>query len=242
MSTPAPSHVDDSRLLVFGASGSLGTAVVEAAQRAGAWKTVVGCGCDREPPGDPAFRFDLRSAKARREFFAELDRREIVPDACVYAAGLTRDALLARTSLEAWNDVIAVNLTAAFGVAQELAKRWLSRRRGHLILIGSHSAAFGRAGQTAYAASKAGLVGLAQSFAREYGRRSLQCNVVLPGLFDSPMTRALDPKVRAALESQNALGRASELAEIAAFILHLARMRGVSGQSFAIDSRILPGV
>jgi 3-oxoacyl-[acyl-carrier protein] reductase len=150
-------------------------------------------------------------------------------------------ALLPQTALEDLDDVLGLNLRSAFAIARRFLPVFVSRRRGHFIFIGSHSGILGRAGQSGYAAAKAGLVGLAQSIAREYGKRAVQANVILPGFLPgSPMVRDIDPETLRRLESENVLGTPSNADEVARFILHLLSMGRVSGQVFALDSRILP--
>ena len=110
--------------------------------------------------------------------------------------------------------------------------------KGHVINIASGAAFAGRAGQSAYAASKRGLIGLSLSAAREWGGSGIQVNSICPGYLDTPMTAALSPAQSKKLISENVLGRASTLEEVADFVLMLSKMNHVSGQVFHLDSRI----
>ena len=228
-------------LLVFGASGTLGSAVVREARQSRSFPTVAACGFRRLPDGDLRFQFDVLDAAALDAFADKLATSNLHVSAVVHCIGATRDALLAQTSAREWDEVIDLNLRSAFLVARRFLPVFVSQRRGHVVFVGSHAGRSGRAGQTGYAAAKSGLIGLAQSIAREYGRRNIQANVVLPGFLPgSPMVRRMDPETLRQFESENTLGSPSTAAEVAQFILHLLSMDHVSGQVFALDSRILP--
>ena len=112
------------------------------------------------------------------------------------------------------------------------------QRSGHLIFIGSRAARHGTRGQSAYAAAKAGLVGLALSIAKEYGGRNIRCNVVLPGFLETKMTAGLPDKRREEIRAEHALGRFNTAENSARAIAFLARLDNVSGQVFTLDSRI----
>jgi 3-oxoacyl-[acyl-carrier protein] reductase len=112
------------------------------------------------------------------------------------------------------------------------------QRSGHIVLIGSRAGRYGTRGQSAYAASKAGLVGFAQSVAKEYGPRNIRCNVVLPGFLETRMTAALPAQRREDVRAEHALGRFNTVPNAARFIAFLARLDHVSGQIFTLDSRI----
>jgi len=228
-------------LLVFGASGTLGGAVVRQARQARSFESIVACGWKRPPEGDVVFQFDIRDQAALDALADKLAKTNLRVSHIVHCVGAVRDALLPQTALEGWNELVDLNLRSAFAIARRFLPVLVSQRRGHIVFIGSHSGRLGRAGQSGYAAAKAGLVGLAQSIAREYGKRSIQANVVLPGFLpDSPMVRGMDPETLRQLQSENALGAPSDADEAARFILHLLSMNHVSGQVFALDSRILP--
>ena len=111
---------------------------------------------------------------------------------------------------------------------------------GHIINIASFAGRQGSRGQSAYAAAKAGLLGLSASLARELGPDQVQVNAVLPGVLPTPMTARLSQDQRSALVKENALQRLNSLDEVARFIVFLATMKNVSGQVFQLDSRISP--
>jgi 3-oxoacyl-[acyl-carrier protein] reductase len=114
----------------------------------------------------------------------------------------------------------------------------VKQKSGHIVFIGSRAARHGTRGQSAYAAAKAGLVGLAQSIAKEYGARNIRCNVVLPGFLETKMTAALSEKRREEIRVDHALGRFNTVGNAARFIAFLARLDHVSGQVFTLDSRL----
>jgi 3-oxoacyl-[acyl-carrier protein] reductase len=121
-----------------------------------------------------------------------------------------------------WSDVIDTNLTGAFRVAKRAAKGMLRLRRGRLIFISSVVGLLGSAGQVNYAASKAGLVGMSRSLARELGSRSITANVVAPGFVETDMTDALSDEQKSAIRDQVPLGRYAAPDEIAAAVTWLA--------------------
>ena len=228
-------------LLVFGASGTLGSAVVDAARGTRTFASIAACGFRRAPEGDLNFQFDVLDAAELNALPDKLAKNNLRVSAIVHCIGAVRDALLPQTSPEDWEHLIDLNLRSAFLIARRFLPVFVSQRRGRFVFIGSHSGSLGRAGQAGYSAAKAGLAGLAQSLAREYGKRNIQANVVLPGFLpESPMVRGMEPDTLATLQAENSLGSPTTAAEAARFILHLLSMDHVSGQVFALDSRILP--
>ena len=137
-------------------------------------------------------------------------------------AGITRDTLLLRMSDDDWAQVLDTNLTGAFRVARRAARSMLRQRRGRIVLVSSVVALSGSAGQVNYSASKAGLVGLARSLARELGSRGITVNVVAPGFVETDMTAGLDEATRDAYRAQVPLGRFATADEVAAAIRWVA--------------------
>jgi len=211
--------------IVTGGSGGLGLAVVTELRRAGMAVSALG-----------RTEADLTDPAEVQRCFAALE----VPDLLVCAAGLTRDAVVARLNEDNWDEVLAVNLRGAFFCARAVAGAMLKRRSGHIVFISSHSALHPPAGQAAYAAAKAGLLGLTRSLAKELGPRGVRVNAVLPGFLETPMTAGLKPEIRAAARAAHVLGRFNQPTEVAAFIrcLHF-ELAGTSGQVFNLDSRVV---
>lgn len=161
-------------------------------------------------------------------------------DLLINNAGLLRDASLLKMPEADFSAVVDVNLKGAFLMSQAAVKLMSKQRMGHIINIGSYSALSGPAGQANYAAAKAGLIGLTQSLAKEYGARNVRVNCVLPGFLETKMTRHLmaDESKKATLLEAHALGRLNTAEEAARFITFLHSMPAVSGQVFQLDSRI----
>ena len=137
-------------------------------------------------------------------------------------AGITRDTLLLRMSDDDWSAVLDTNLSGAFRVAKRVARSMLRQRHGRIVLVSSVVALTGSAGQVNYAASKAGLVGMARSLARELGSRSITANVVAPGFVETDMTADLDDDTRATYRDQVPLGRFATPDEVAQVIRWVA--------------------
>ena len=137
-------------------------------------------------------------------------------------AGITRDNLLMRMKEEEWDAIIQTNLTSLFRVTKACLRAMMKARRGRIISIASVVGVSGNAGQTNYAAAKAGVIGFSKSLAREVGSRGITVNVVAPGFIDTDMTRELPDAQREALLSQIPLSRLGQPEEIAKAVAFLA--------------------
>lgn len=167
-------------------------------------------------------RCDVTSSADVERAFAEVDAAQGPVEVLVSNAGITDDQLLLRMSEESFESVLDVNLTSAFRVAKRASRAMLRARWGRLVFVSSVVGLSGQAGQVNYAASKAGLVGLARSLARELGGRGITSNVVAPGLVDTDMTAALSEQRRAELTATVPLSRTARPEEVAAVIAFLA--------------------
>jgi 3-oxoacyl-[acyl-carrier protein] reductase len=143
-------------------------------------------------------------------------------DILVSNAGISRDQLLMRMKREDWDAVIATNLTATFTLAQAAIRPMLKQRGGRIIAVSSVVGEIGNAGQTNYAASKAGLIGFAKALAREVASRGITVNVITPGMIDTDMTRAITEKAQVDWAAQIPLGRLGTGDDIAAAACYLA--------------------
>jgi 3-oxoacyl-[acyl-carrier protein] reductase len=150
-------------------------------------------------------------------------------------AGITRDGLLLRMKDEDWSDIMAVHLDGVFRLCRRAIKGMSRQRRGRIINISSVVARMGNAGQTNYAAAKAGLEGFSRALAREMGGRNITVNCVAPGLIETDMTDAVGDQSRQALLGRIALGRAGQPDEVAAAVAFLA-----SDASSYITGAVLP--
>lgn len=164
---------------------------------------------------------------------SELDGLDIL----VNNAGITRDGLVFRMSLEDWDTVLRVNLTSAFLVCRLVARDMAKRRTGSIINLSSVVGLGGNAGQTNYAASKAGLIGFSKSLAKEVASRGVRVNAIAPGFIDTDMTAGLPEKAREAMLGQIPLRRIGRPEEIAAVVVFLAGDNSsyVTGQVLRVD-------
>lgn len=177
---------------------------------------------------------DVTKPDSVSSFFKTLESVDLL----VANAGLSHDLLLARTGEADWDRQLEVNLHGAFRCAQAALKPMIRRRTGHLVFISSYSAIHPPVGQAAYAAAKAGLIGLAKSLAREVGPAGIRVNVILPGFLETRMTQAVSDARKEIVRQQHTLGRLNTPDSVARFILHLHQhLPHTSGQVFQLDSR-----
>jgi 3-oxoacyl-[acyl-carrier protein] reductase len=158
-------------------------------------------------------------------------------DILVNNAGLTRDNLILRMSEEEWDAVLAANLKGAYFTIKAVTKGMMKRRSGRIINITSVVGITGNKGQANYAASKAGLIGLTKSVAREYASRNILVNAVAPGFIETDITSALPDEAKAAMLGGVSLGRPGRPEDIAGAVLFLASdLAGyITGQVLAVD-------
>jgi 3-oxoacyl-[acyl-carrier protein] reductase len=239
-------HIDLTGRTAFvtGSTRGIGLAVAQALYAAGARVAVVGrdagrardvaAGLGERAAGvgcDVADRAQVEAALAAAE--AALGPIDIL----VNNAGLTRDNILLRLSDEDWDVVLDANLKGAFFTIRAVIKGMMKRRSGRIINITSVVGLTGNKGQANYAASKAGLIGLTKSVAKEYAARGVLANCVAPGFIETDMTAALPSEARAALLEDIALGRLGRPEDIAAAVLFLASDLAsyITGQVLVVD-------
>ena len=145
-----------------------------------------------------------------------------MPDILINNAGITRDNLLMRMKEDEWADIINTNLTSVFRLSKAVMRGMMKNRWGRIVTIGSVVGSMGNAGQSNYAAAKAGLIGFSKSLGREIAGRGITVNVVAPGFIDTDMTKALGDDQREALSSQIPAERLGQPEEIAATVSFLA--------------------
>ena len=174
------------------------------------------------PVGALDVRCDVTDPAAVEAAFLAVEAEHGPVEVLVANAGITADTLVLRMSEEQWSSVIDTNLTGSFRLAKRAAKGMLRLKRGRIIFVSSVVGMLGSAGQVNYAASKAGLVGMARSLARELGSRSITANVVAPGFVETDMTEVLSDEQKAAIKAQVPLGRYASPAEVADAVTWLA--------------------
>jgi 3-oxoacyl-[acyl-carrier protein] reductase len=217
--------------LVTGASRGIGRAIVKRLHEQGA--TVIAAARADHARGiveelassggtAEAVSLDVTDAAAVEKLPAALVSRYGRLDIVVSNAGIARDQLLLRMKRADWDAVLATNLTATFLLAQAAMRPMLKQRGGRIIAIGSVVGQTGNAGQTNYAASKAGLIGFAKALAREVASRGITVNVIAPGMIDTDMTRAINEKTQGDWATQIPLGRCGSVDEVAAAACFLA--------------------
>lgn len=208
-------------VVVTGGNRGIGLSVARQFAAAGHRVAVTHRGSDA-PEGLLGVQCDVTDADAVDAAFATVERELGAPEIVVANAGITDDTLLLRMSEDQFSRVLDTNLTGAFRVAKRAAAKMVRARFGRLIFLSSVVGLSGSAGQANYAASKAGLIGLARSLARELGSRSITANVVAPGFVDTDMTASLPESRRSEILSSIPLRRHAAPEEVAAVVSWLA--------------------
>ena len=230
--------------LVTGASGGIGEAVAEALHQQGA--TVALSGTRREKLEEVATKIGSRvhvlpcDLRDRAKVSALVGQSEAAMgqlDILVNNAGVTKDNLFMRMKDEEWDEVIAINLTSVFVLCRSALRNMMRRRAGRIINIASISGVIGNPGQANYAASKAGLVGMTKSLAREVASRGITANCIAPGFIDTPMTHGLNEKQTEAIASNIPAGILGKPGDIAAGVVFLASNEApyITGETLHIN-------
>lgn len=247
MSTTSPAtellSLEGRSALVTGGSGGIGAAIVASLQAAGARVASVDLPGQEPPAGAVALPCDLSDADAVAALGPQVDSAFGRLDVLVHAAGITRDGVLWKMSRDAWDAVLSVNLDAAFHLLQMAVPRMRAADGGRVVLVSSINGERGKFGQANYAASKAGLHGLARTAAREVGRFGIRVNVVAPGMILTPMIEALPEVVRARAVEETARGCLGTPEDVARAVLFLVSdlSEHVTGQILRVDGGQLTG-
>lgn len=176
-----------------------------------------------------------------KEVFDSVSKEYKLVDILVNNAGITRDGLMVRMKEADWDLVMSINLKGCFLCSQQAAKQMMKQRDGAIVNIASIVGLMGNAGQANYSASKAGLIGLTKTTAREVASRGIRVNAVAPGFIDTEMTRVLDEKVRDLLIGQIPLARLGQPKDVADCVAFLVsdRARYVTGQVISVNGGML---
>ncbi len=231
--------------LVTGGSRGIGLAISAALAEAGAKVAVVGRNEERaiaaagSLSGGPhvGMGCDVADSDAAAEMVTAVQEKLGAVTILVNNAGITRDNLLFRIRDEDWDSVLDTNLKAAFTLCRLVARGMVKQRSGSIVNITSVVGLTGNAGQVNYAASKAGLIGLTKSVAKELASRGIRCNAVAPGFIETDMTADLSDVAREGLQKQIPLGTLGQPADIASLVRFLVgpSARYITGQTIAVD-------
>jgi 3-oxoacyl-[acyl-carrier protein] reductase len=229
--------------LVTGATGGIGGEIAKALKAQGARVAISGTRQDRLDAlaaeiGDvTAVPCNLMDRTAVANLAAQAESAVGTLDIVVNNAGITRDNLFMRMRDEEWDEVIAVNLTATFVLCRAALRNMMRRRYGRIINIASISGVIGNPGQGNYAASKAGMVGMTKSLAREVASRGITANCIAPGFIKTPMTDALNEKQVEAIAGAIPAGVFGKPEDIAAAVVYLAsgEARYVTGETIHVN-------
>ncbi len=231
--------------LVTGGSRGIGLGIALALADGGAKVAVVGRDGDRAReaaaslPGEGHMGFSCDVADSDQVTTLARSVEDAMGGVSILVnnAGVTRDTLLLRMKDEDWDQVMDINLRGAFLVTRAFARGMMKRRSGTILNISSVVGISGNAGQTNYAASKAGLLGFTRSLARELASRGIRCNAIAPGYIETDMTGALDERQTTALMERIPMGRLGTPEDISGVARFLAgpAARYITGQVFAVD-------
>ncbi|MEM7417350.1 MAG: 3-oxoacyl-[acyl-carrier-protein] reductase [Gemmatimonadota bacterium] len=238
-------ELEGSVAIVTGGSRGIGRAIAQALAEGGAQVAVIGRNGDaasaaaQELPGDGhhGYACDVADPSQVSATVKAVEEAQGVPAILVNNAGITRDNILMRMKDEEFDEVIAANLKGAFNFTRAVSRGMMKRRDGVILNVTSVVGLIGNAGQANYAASKAGLVGLTKSVAKELASRGVRCNAIAPGFIKTDMTDALTEAQVEGLMSQIPLARLGEPEDIAAIVRFLTGPGGryITGQVLAVD-------
>jgi len=188
-----------------------------------------------------AYSVDVADHAAVQKIGAQILREFGKTDILINNAGITRDVLAMRMSLEDWDSVVNTNLRGAFSFTQSIIRAMIKQRGGRIINISSVIGLMGNAGQANYAASKAGLIGLTKSLARELASRNITVNAVAPGFIVTDMTAGLSDEVKSSIQSKIPLGKTGTPKDIANAVAFLASPEAgyITGQVLCVDGGIV---
>jgi len=237
----------DEIVLVTGASRGIGAAIADELGAQGA--TVIGTATSDKGAQAVAARFDAAGVKGGgkvlnvsdkdqiQSVVAEITKEYGAISVLVNNAGITRDNLLMRMKDDEWDAIVDTNLSSVFHTCRACMRGMMKAKRGKIINIASVVGVTGNAGQSNYAAAKAGIIGFGKSLAREVGSRNITVNTVAPGFIVSDMTNELPEAQREALQKEIALGRLGEPKEIADTVAFLASSKAdyITGQTIHVN-------
>jgi len=240
-------NLTDKVAVVTGGSIGIGRAIVEALAKEGATVVFLARNEDKVKQAESELKeaglnvsgrvCDVGSAESAQsvvdQVLADFEKIDIL----VNNAGITRDTLLMRMKDDDWNSVLQINLTGAFNMSRAATKAMMKARSGCVINISSVVGQMGNAGQVNYAASKAGLIGMSKSMAKEMAPRGIRVNVVAPGFIETRMTEEIKEDVQDKVKASIPLGRFGQADEVASVVAFLASEKAayITGQVLTVD-------
>jgi 3-oxoacyl-[acyl-carrier protein] reductase len=234
--------------VVTGAARGIGREIAELFAASGA-RAVLACDVQTDalagglPPNMSCHKLDVTDAAAVSAFVEQARAKHGRIDVLVNNAGITRDALIQRMTDEDWDAVLAVNLKGAFLLTRAVAPLMMEAGEGAIVSIASVVGIDGNIGQTSYAATKAGIIGMTKTWAKEFARKGakVRVNAVAPGFINTPMVRAVPQKVIEAVIAKVVLGRLGEPRDVANAVLFLASDASayVTGQVLRVDGGLV---
>ncbi|HKR09149.1 MAG TPA: 3-oxoacyl-[acyl-carrier-protein] reductase [Gemmatimonadaceae bacterium] len=234
--------------LVTGSTRGIGRAIAEAFAKSGARVAVVGRDQQRADEaaaaignGAKGFAADVTETATVAKLIDDVEKAFGSIDILVNNAGITRDNIVMRLKDEDWDMVQNANLRGAFAAIRSVSRGMMKKRNGRIINVASIVGLIGNKGQANYAASKAGLIALTKTVAKELGSRNILVNAVAPGFIETEMTAAMTPEAREALGKQIALERLGTVNDVAAMVTFLASdLAGyITGQVFVVDGGLV---
>ena len=234
--------------LVTGSTRGIGRAIAEAFAKSGARVAVVGRDQRRAEEaaaaignGARGFAADVAETATVAKLIDDVEKAFGSIDILVNNAGITRDNIVMRLKDEDWDMVQNANLRGAFAAIRSVSRGMMKKRNGRIINVASIVGLIGNKGQANYAASKAGLIALTKTVAKELGSRNILVNAVAPGFIETEMTAAMTPEAREALGKQIALERLGTVNDVAAMVTFLASdLAGyITGQVFVVDGGLV---
>ena len=222
--------------VVTGGCGGIGQAIMAALNSAGA--RAIALDVQPAPAGLTAISCDVRDDASVGAAIASVHSQHGRLDFLVHAAGISRDAVVWKLPVEDWDRILAINLRGAFLLLRHAVPLMRQQGGGRAVLIGSINGSRGKFGTSAYSASKAGLLGLAKSVARETGRFQVLVNVIEPGWVRTPLTEATPQPIRDAALAETLVGSLVEPADVANAVLYLCGPGGarITGQLLRVDA------
>ncbi|HEV2722277.1 MAG TPA: SDR family oxidoreductase [Thermoanaerobaculia bacterium] len=215
--------------IVTGGSGGIGRAIIAALREAGATALSLDI-------GNADVNCDIRDDAAVARAVAEVEEKYERVDVAIHAAGIARDGVVWKLAVDEWDAVQQVNLRGAFLLARHVIPSMRRAGGGRIIFIGSINGSRGKVGTAAYSASKAGLLGLMKSVARETGRFGICVNTIEPGWVRTPMTEKAASPIKEAALAETLLGELVEPADVAAAVVFLAAAQRITGQTLRVDA------